>query len=205
VELRYENGGALTGPGVADLPAPVSATDTWWLRLTKSGNTYTGAISTDGQTWVQTPGSVSVALNNPGLGVFAIGPDQGAPIDVSFDYIRVVGADTTAPVTTATTAPAQPDGLAGWFKQAVQLTLATEAGATTEYRIGDGAFQAYTGPIALGTDGTRVITYRSRDAAGNTEALKTVTVNVDRTKPTSTATLDPAQPGTGGTYPARSR
>ena len=70
VELRYENGGNLTGPTGAgpDLPPPASPTDTWWLRLTKTGNTYTGAISADGEVWQQTPGSVTVALTNPGLG-----------------------------------------------------------------------------------------------------------------------------------------
>ena len=70
VELRYENGGGLTGPTGAgdDLPPPASPTDTWWLRLTKTGDTYTGAISADGETWQQTPGSVTVALDDPGLG-----------------------------------------------------------------------------------------------------------------------------------------
>ena len=37
VELRYENGGGLTGPGGQDIAPPASATDTWWLRLTKTG------------------------------------------------------------------------------------------------------------------------------------------------------------------------
>ena len=44
VELRYENGGGLTGPGRPGRPPPpASPTDTWWLRLTKTGDTYTGA------------------------------------------------------------------------------------------------------------------------------------------------------------------
>ncbi len=99
VELRYEDGGNLTGPGVADLPPPASATDTWWLRLTKTGNTYTGAISADGETWTQTPGSVTVELDDPGLGVMAIGPQQVTPVTVDFDYIRLVTeAENSAPV-----------------------------------------------------------------------------------------------------------
>jgi cytochrome c len=111
VELRYENGGPLTGPsGVGpDLPPPASATDTWWLRLTKSGNTYTGAISADGETWQQTPGSVSVDLMNPGLGLMAIGPDQNdGPIDVTFDHIRL--SQNAAPeITAATATPSSGD------------------------------------------------------------------------------------------------
>ena len=55
---------ALTGPGRRGPRRRRRApTDTWWLRLTKTGNTYTGAISADGETWVQTPGSVTVAAD----------------------------------------------------------------------------------------------------------------------------------------------
>jgi PKD repeat protein len=93
VELRYENGGPLTGPGGTDPAPPASPTDTWWLRLTKTGDTYTGAISADGETWVQSPGSVTVALENPAIGLMAVGPDQAAPITVDFDHFRVVPDD----------------------------------------------------------------------------------------------------------------
>ena len=63
------------------------------------------------------------------------------------------------------------------------MTLTTEPGATTEYRVGDGAFQAYTGPFTLAADGTHVVTYRSTDANGNVEADRTVTIRIDRTGP----------------------
>jgi PKD repeat protein len=108
VELRYENGGNLTGPSDVgpDLPPPASATDTWWLRLTKIGNTYTGQISADGETWVDTPGSVTVELTNPGLGVMAMGPSQSdGPIDVTFDYIRAEEANAAPVIDTATATP----------------------------------------------------------------------------------------------------
>jgi PKD repeat protein len=108
-ELRYEDGGPLTGPvdvGPDEAP-PASPTDTWYLRLTKTGDTYTGAIRVEDGTWHRTPGSVTVALDDPALGLMAIGPDQdGEPIDVSFDYIKVV--QNAAPLITAATAT--PDG-----------------------------------------------------------------------------------------------
>ena len=85
---RTRTAAALTGPGGQDIAPPASATDTWWLRLTKKGNTYTGAISADGTTWVQAPGSVTVALNNPAIGLMAIGPAQAAPIDVDFEFFQ---------------------------------------------------------------------------------------------------------------------
>ncbi len=108
VELRSEDGGPLTGPGGSDPAPPASETDTWWLRLTKTGDTYTGAISADGETWVQTPGSVTAALEDPAIGVMAIGPDQAAPITVDFDHFRVVpdDVDPTAPIVEAFADPA---------------------------------------------------------------------------------------------------
>ena len=188
VELRYENGGNLTGPGGQDIAPPASATDTWWLRLTKKGNTYTGAISADGTTWVQAPGSVTVALNNPAIGLMAFGPAQAAPIDVDFEYFKVGSADTEAPTTTHTLSPV--DGSNGWHVTNPTLTLATEAGATTEYKVGDGAWTPYTAPVVLESSAT--VSYRSQDAAGNVEEAKTVTVKVDKVAPVTTATSTPA-------------
>jgi PKD repeat protein/glucose/arabinose dehydrogenase/type 1 glutamine amidotransferase len=104
VELRYEDGGGLTGPGGQDQAPPASPTDTWWLRLTKTGDTYTGQISADGQTWVATPGSVSMEFDGtPGIGLMAIGPQQSdGPIDVTFDHFEVI--ENAAPVIASATA-----------------------------------------------------------------------------------------------------
>ena len=70
-----------------------------------------GQISADGETWVDTPGSVTMPFTGtPGLGLMAIGPEQSAgPIDVTFDYIRLVEEDeNTAPeIGSATAAPAE--------------------------------------------------------------------------------------------------
>jgi hypothetical protein len=65
----------------------------------------------------------------------------------------------------------------------VQVTLSTESGATTRYKIGNGTFQTYDGPFTLDADGTHEVTYRSTDAAGNVEADKTVVPRIDRTGP----------------------
>ena len=35
------------------------------------------------------------------------------------------------------------------------LTLSTEPGATTQYKLGNGAFQAYSGPVTLSDEGPR--------------------------------------------------
>ncbi|RKQ93981.1 glucose/arabinose dehydrogenase [Solirubrobacter pauli] len=181
VELRGENGGGAFGPtGAGDIEPPASATDTWWLRLTKKGNTYTGAISADGTTWVQSPGSVTVALSNPAIGLMGIGPAQAAPIDVDFEYFRIGAADTEAPVTTAT-ASAQP-GADGWYAAAPTITLAATDGtgsgvAKTEFAIDGGAWQTYTAPF-VAPEGEHTIRYRSTDQAGLVEAVKELVIKV---------------------------
>ena len=92
-----------------------------------------------------------------------------------------VRIDTTAPVTS-------DDAPAGWSNHAVTVALAaTDTGgsglATTEYKL-DGAASWSTGTsIAVSGDGVHSLTYRSSDAAGNTEADKTTTVRIDTTAP----------------------
>ena len=99
---------------------------------------------------------------------------------------------------------------------------ATSGVALTEYRVnGASAFGAVGAarfapaewitynPAAkpvFTADGAYSIEYRSTDNAGNVEAIKTVAFTIgtptgDTTAPVTTATLDPAQPGPGRTYP----
>ena len=112
---------------------------------------------------------------------------------MDFDYFSVGAADTEAPTTTHTLSPV--DGSDGWHVTNPTLTLATEAGATTEYKLGDGAYQPYTAPVML--DASATVSYRSKDAAGNVEEAKTVTVKVDKAAPVTTASSTPA-PGADG-------
>lgn len=95
--------------------------------------------------------------------------------------------DTTAPVTTVTTAPAQPDGSAGWFTTAPKVTLsATDAGsgvARTEYRIGSGAWTTYAGPFTVAAQGLQVLEARSVDKAGNVETVRSLELPVDTADP----------------------
>ena len=91
-----------------------------------------------------------------------------------------MGADQTAPTTTATAAPTAPNGTAGWYTSDVNVTLAGNDGANgsgverIEYKVNGGAFATYTAPIALTTTGTHMIEYRSIDKNNNIEATKTI-------------------------------
>ena len=139
-------------------------------------------------------------------------PSNGTPAIAHVDYFRVTpdncpaGADTTAPTTAATTAPAAPNGSNGWFTSDVNVTLTgtDNAGGSgiekTEYKVDGGSFATYNAPIAVTTAGTHTIEYRSTDKNGNVEATKTLNVKVDKVTPSTTAALSPALPGPGGTY-----
>ena len=86
--------------------------------------------------------------------------------NVSEETAITVKRDTTAPLTTAKV---------DTKKRIVTLTAAdaTSGVAVIEYRIGDGEFQPYTGPIQVGKAAT-TIEYRAVDVAGCTESTRTL-------------------------------
>ena len=62
---------------------------------------------------------------------------------------------------------------------------------------------AAQGPVTVTGDGEHTVEYRSTDVAGNQEAIKSHTFTIgaaDETPPVTTHSLDPADPGEGGTY-----
>ncbi|HSF37478.1 MAG TPA: DUF1349 domain-containing protein, partial [Nocardioides sp.] len=95
--------------------------------------------------------------------------------------------DTAAPVTTVRTDPASPDGRAGWFTTTPKVTLsATDGGsgvARTEYRLGNGAWTAYSSPFTITEQGRQVLEVRSVDRAGNIETAQSEELAVDTVQP----------------------
>jgi len=69
LELRSESGGAV-GANPADPPIAAGVT-TVWLRLTKSGENYSGAYSLDGTTWTAFASPVTNAMAAPSFGVMS--------------------------------------------------------------------------------------------------------------------------------------
>lgn len=61
-----------------------------------------------------------------------------------------------------------------------------------EYKINDGDYIKYTGPISLNKEGPTTITYRAVDKVGNREAAQVLNVIVDNTPPT--VSLKPVEP-----------
>ena len=115
--------------------------------------------------------------------------NHGDPDDVYFRNIRIkpLPPDETAPVTTATTSPAEPDGTNGWFHSNVTVTLSAtddDSGvAGTEYRLDGGEWTGYTGPIPVSGEGEHVLEYRSTDLSGNVAEPAVTTIKIDGTAP----------------------
>lgn len=99
--------------------------------------------------------------------------------------------DTSAPVTYVEGVPE------GWVNHDVRLSLhaSDESGiAGTYYRIDDDASVRYSEEVTVSAEGTTTMSYWSEDNAGNHEAAKTVSVRIDKTKPS--LDLDVAGDGT---------
>ncbi len=104
-----------------------------------------------------------------------------------------VNIDKTAP-TTDVSAPS------GWVNSSVEVTLtphdALSGVASTSYRV-DGGDERTGRTVTLEDEGTHTIAYRSTDKAGNAEAARTVTVEIDKSNPSITHTLTPKANGNG--------
>ncbi|MFF5217139.1 ThuA domain-containing protein [Micromonospora sp. NPDC000442] len=198
IELRSEIDGTIQDPqpGAENLTSAE-----WYLRLVRTGDTFTGSYSADGTTWTALTELTNAAVGaTPKVGVFTLGGNQTASKSASFDYFRFSTEagpdDDTAPVTTAEVSGTPVEG---WLTgpATVTLTAADNDGgsgvARTEYQLDDATtWTTYTEPVPVTGDGEHELRFRSVDEAGNVEETKAVTVRIDATAPVSTATFAPA-------------
>jgi len=96
-----------------------------------------------------------------------------------------VKIDVTAPLTTASFAPPSD---AGWHNGTVPVTLAAgDAGSGvtgTQWSLDGGPWTPYTAPVSVAGNGEHELLYRSIDAAGNVETLKSAILKIDGVRPT---------------------
>ncbi|MGK5501179.1 cupredoxin domain-containing protein, partial [Streptomyces sp. URMC 125] len=107
------------------------------------------------------------------------------------------GGDTTAPETSATVSGERnADG--AYVGTATVTVTASDTGSgveRVEYALGDGAFQPYTGPVAVDRVGDHTVRHRATDRAGNVSQAKSVSFTVaapptdDTTAPETSATV----------------
>lgn len=87
------------------------------------------------------------------------------------DEVTPVPEDTTAPVTTHTLKPGEPDGADGWYRRPVELSLNASDGNgigvdRTEYRVDGGAWQPYANPEEAIYDGSEASFKQWKQAPG---------------------------------------
>jgi len=118
------------------------------------------------------------------------------------DVLQKAGVDTTPPVTTATVSP-QPNAT-GWNNSnpTVSLSAADNAGGSGVKQITYSASGAQVIPstvlvgslasFTISVEGATTITFFATDKAGNIEAAKTITVQLDKTPPTVACSASPS-------------
>ncbi len=186
IELRSEQAGAIQDPQPQFTTVP-DGTTTFWLRLTKTGTSYSGEYSFDGTAWTSIGEAVANTQAVPRFGLYTLGVQDTGGKNVTFDYLKVNGSTscgggpTNAPpvITSATATPS-----AGFAPLATQLeAAATDAdGDTLSYSWdfdGDGTpdVTGATASTTFTTAGTRQVKLTVTDGKGGT-ATKTVAVQV---------------------------
>ena len=92
VRMQTSGSKSSTGPALAGYTAPDK-----WLKLTRSGSTFTSYESTDGVNWTQI-GVQTVAMTGPVLvGLFDTGHNIGQVSTAAFDNVQVTGVTTPPP------------------------------------------------------------------------------------------------------------
>jgi hypothetical protein len=176
IEMRHEIGDIFQPA----FPEVTVTGDTWWLRLEKSGSTFTGSYSSDGETFEALDPIVNEELEGASVGVYAFGQEQTTSVTMAFDYFHVLSQeppDETPPTVTATLDPPEPNGdpapgYEGTYNTPVTVTLdAIDEGSgvdTVEYALNGGDWVVYTEPFTIEDEGAHTVAYRASDVAGNT-------------------------------------
>lgn len=138
------------------------------------------------------PYTTPVQITTPGQYVVLLKATDGAgnvgESTVNFTVVERP-SDTTPPTVTAEVSGTQDEN-DNYVDVATVTLSATDADsgvASTEYKLDDGAWTAYTAPVAVNTPGMHMLSYRATDAAGNVsdEGMAHFTiVQQDTTAPT---------------------
>ncbi|HSI80122.1 MAG TPA: ThuA domain-containing protein [Solirubrobacterales bacterium] len=89
IEMRHEIDDIFQ-PAFPEVNVPADSPTTWWLRLEKTGSTFTGHYSYDGETFAALPEIVNERLDGAAVGLYAFGQDQTQSVTVGFDYFHVL-------------------------------------------------------------------------------------------------------------------
>jgi len=195
----YPNGGGSLFQSRADggSPSTVSGAGTapYWVKLTRSGNTFTGFVSPNGTTWTQV-GSASLSLPAAVyIGLLQASGNNGALAASTFDNVTITG-------TSVSVAPATPTGLtAVGGNSEVTLQWNASANAST-YRLYRGTSSGGEVVLASGisptayydSSATNGVTYYYKVAAVNNASTSSASNEASAT-PAAVTAIPPAPTG----------
>jgi regulation of enolase protein 1 (concanavalin A-like superfamily) len=195
---RTAAGGTTSATLAAGITAP------YWVKLVRTGNTFTGSISSDGVTWLQVGRSTISMAGAVYVGVIA-NSHNPALCSVTVDSVSVTPpGDTSAPSVTALAIPATFNSLTvpvttltatdnvGVIGYLVTESAATPSGAATGWSAG--APTSYT----FATPGRKTLYAWAKDAAGNISLSRPATVEVSAGLPVPWLTQDIGSVGRTG-------
>ena len=147
------------------------------------------------QTWSADDALSGLAGDKPADSLLSA---EGEGLTASTSVSDKAGNSTSAtsePVKIDKTAPStEVSAPSGWVNSSVDVTLtphdALSGVEATHFTVDGGAEQTGTS-VTLTTEGRHTISYGSTDKAGNVEAARTVTVDIDKSDPTITHKLSP--------------
>jgi hypothetical protein len=149
------------------------------------------------------PSNTSVKTNSDVIDTIITTKDTVSPTKTTTTTTTTTTIDrntpattTTAPATTATPAPVKTNSQALFVNFKSTFELLSEDDLSTvdfvEYKVNDGEYVKYTGPISLSKEGITTVTYRAVDKVGNRENAQVLNFVVDNTPPI--ASLKPVDP-----------
>jgi hypothetical protein len=183
---------AVTGTQDADGNYVESATVTVTATDADSG-VASVEYKLDGAAWAPYSAPVLVSVLGAHTVLFRATDEAGNVSAEGTTSFTVVAdsSDTTAPVVDAEVSGTQDAD--GNYVDAATVTVSAEDAesgvASVEYKVDDGAWTAYTAPVAVNTPGMHMVSYRATDEAGNVSAegmAHFTVVQEDTTAPTVT-------------------
>ncbi len=197
---------------VALNPATPGGSDGWYtdpVQVTLNGTDEAGGSGVD-RIQYRVNGGTAVDYDGP----FALAQEgvlnleyrsiDGAGNAEGFKSVQVK-VDATAPATAIRLVPSEPTAPGDWYDRTVEVTLTARDGtgsgvATTEYRLGNGAWLPYTSAITVAQDGVHDLQVRSSDVAGNDSDVQSRPLKVDANAPSTAAAITTAAAASGGVY-----
>jgi len=98
VNMQYRNGTGTSAVQLAQIAGPVAP---YWVRLVRTGNTFTGLASADGVTWTQVSTISVTMIGNVQAGLAVTSHNTAALNTSTFDNVSIGTAATLAPTADA--------------------------------------------------------------------------------------------------------